>query len=113
MIETTSLNKRIAKVLGWYVRNMGDDTYQLRCGAGAVPYVFKSEKTAWDELPNWSSSLDLMHELEEELSDEEWLIYHGQLAWLARGKEGVDYTKFFLHATAAQKAEAWLKVKVG
>jgi len=59
-------------------------------------------------LPGWSSSLDLMHSLEEELSEDEWqrystLIFQG-------GKVTI---KSIIHMTAAQKAAAWLKVKEG
>lgn len=67
------------------------------CFAGALP-------------PNYPSDLNAMHEAEKTLSEEEWIEYIENLKSILKAHaNSYRSVKAKIHATAAQKAEAFLK----
>ena len=71
-----------------------------------IPSGFPRHNYAWGFLPDYLNDLNAMHEAEKLLTDEQWTEYYDNL---------LDTTKpsFVLrditHATATQRAEAFLK----
>lgn len=109
-----TLDERIAKVLGWEL-NQVDDVSPHAVWWEPWDEVTKQSRRWYTKLPNWSGSLDLMWELEEELDNPddigEWEQYKDELYYLCGGALSSIFE--VMHATPAQKAEAWLKVKEG
>jgi hypothetical protein len=66
------------------------------------------------DLPDYLNDLNAMHEAEKVLSDGQRMTYYGHLVSIARKSLGIDpceshyQPKFTTHATAAQRAEAFL-----
>lgn len=62
-------------------------------------------------IPKYESSLDAMHAAEEALTDREWPSFEHDLCrivgWTPQNREG----KRVLHATAAQRAQAFILTK--
>lgn len=92
------LNEQIAELLGWTEIRAGVVLEDQLCGRmpdGGQAY-----------LPDWSGDLNLMHSLEEGLNTGDRLDYCEALG------ETCKYATWpLLHATASQKAQAWIKVK--
>ena len=135
MEDAQNLNQRIATVLGW--RSVYWSEHSL-CLIGFPPgdadTDFRNEAVlenpqapgpTYYEVPNWAGSLDVMRNLEGALSEHErpayveglrkilmlalaYVEYEDGLAISALYQENIFG---LLHATAAQKAEAWLNVK--
>ena len=63
----------------------------------------KPFETACWKLPDPPNDLNAMHEAEEQLFGKKWHIYTGHLSHICSG-----YSSAY-HATAAQRAEAFLK----
>lgn len=85
MTDINDLNRRIATVLG-----------------------------ATFALYDYARDLNHMWQLEEELSGSEWVEYSEHLIAVLNGKPGGGIlTQYIIHATAQQRAEAWLAVKEG
>jgi hypothetical protein len=65
-------------------------------------------------IPDYLNDLNAMHEAEKVLSDGQRMTYYGHLVSIARKSLGIDpceshyQPKFTTHATAAQRAEAFL-----
>jgi len=71
-------------------------------GRGWVYGVKDGFRASEFKVPDWLHDLNAMHAAEKHLGDvDEWLLYEGYL------DEGG--TKFAFHATAAQRAEAFLR----
>lgn len=62
-------------------------------------------------VPNYPHDLNAMHEAEKVLTDAQWLEYRDELRTVVLGPVRMvsDWYKADLHATAAQRAEAFLK----
>lgn len=116
MSELTQEEKRvrIAEACGWKhvgIRETGS------YGAGS-PYGFKPNAAVIEprftgltaEVPDYFNDLNAMHEVERVLTDKQWDEYE---SWLRRVCEGCAYYegagKELLHATSAQRAEAFGK----
>jgi len=102
IVGKTSLDERIARVKGY--RHVGL--------VNGEPWGMDPERQeGFYRLPKWSSSLDLMHELEEEFTQEEWRDYLHSLDSLDITGGGKPWYRHLISANAEQKAKAWLKVK--
>lgn len=91
------INKAIAEHLGWFLHEdkFGGPTYWAIKKDGFIN-IYPSGN------PNYYGDLNAMHEAEETLTEvDQWILYQCHLA------EG--QTKFIVHATAAQRAEAFLR----
>jgi len=68
---------------------------------------------ARDRLPNYLNDLNAMHEAEKVLDAFQWELYREELAEsctpLSQCRSKEQQYKFAMHATAAQRAEAFLK----
>ena len=65
-----------------------------------------------DELPDYLSDLNAMHEAEKVLSDEQWPIYLNRLEEVTGAQEHGTWWECLRsahHATAPQRAEAYLR----
>lgn len=118
---SASLDGRIAVVLGWkdlkpnVLWRQEHDFLGIPPG-GLLNYV-----------PRWSSDLNLMWELEGEIAKDgiDWYRYLHMLmaeCWpnvhepekvMSQEKGRVPHIGFLVHATAEQKARAWLQVMEG
>jgi hypothetical protein len=63
------------------------------------------------ELPNYLRDLNAMHRAEDLLTDEQWPEYREHLRTVVLGPTRMtsDWCKADLHATAEQKAEAFIR----
>jgi hypothetical protein len=80
-------------------RSFGPDTQSPLC------------EDAYDSVPNYCNDLNAMHEAEKVLNDEQWLEYREELRNVVLGgiRMVSQWCKADLHATARQRAEAFLK----
>lgn len=94
----------IAEALGW--KRIANHHFDRGIEKFVGYYQHPSQKyicVTPNNLPDYPSDLNAMHKAEEYLGDiDNWLKYEGFL------DEGG--TKFLFHATAAQRAEAFLRV---
>jgi hypothetical protein len=101
---------------------MSPDTQQVAiaeaCGYKWPGLRKKKDSIGWmlngqyiPRLPNYLHSLDAMHEAEKTLTDANSLIYHANLLAVQRAQFGLVTDREFqmIHATAAQRAEAFLR----
>jgi hypothetical protein len=72
------------------------------------------------QVPDYLTDLNAMHQAEKNLTPEDWTPYHGQLAdatgfsyddTMSTKEAEAEWMHRVCHATAAQRAEAFLKVK--
>ena len=98
------LNRRIAMVLGWT---------HVHEGMGYPPGVNLAHGPLPSDVPNWAGDLNEMWDLEQELfNDTDHYEYQHYLeSYIPMGQDGNQFR--LTHATATQKAEAWLAVKEG
>lgn len=63
------------------------------------------------QLPNYFNDLNAMHEAEKTLTDEQWYEYREHLRTVVLGKIRYvsQWCKTDIHATASQRAEAFLR----
>ncbi len=106
-----SLDSRIAKVLGWRMIHVLEHT-----DPPVMVGIDPANPHALTAIPKWSSSLDLMHVLEEGLLkyDLEHDLGYGLFPKYRDELERIvkaSNNHYAIHATAAQKAKAWLKVR--
>lgn len=101
------LNELIALELGWRDLRPAMEGFSLVNPTGRPTGIPPGELRTY--VPNWAGSLDLMHELEIVLRHDEidWEHYVEALADII----GIPARGRLVHATAEQKALAWLKVK--
>ena len=111
------LDVRIAKVLGWKFPKKSTPNNEWRFCEETLP---NGDIALIPEIPKWSSSLELMRELEGELDENEFGKYVSEIKAMQLEKWNKRYRKLMsdifigwllLNATAEQKAQAWLKVK--
>lgn len=103
----------IAEACGWR-REKYIDTFEG--GSGRVRWKRPDGRWAgsWDEhaddyhLPAYLNDLNAMHEAEKMLTTEQWGDYADWLRKIASGMSGM-IEKRQIHATAAQRAEAFLR----
>jgi len=97
----------VAKAMGWKRHTSYYDDGTVCCEG------WKSPEGIGNPLP--PLTLDLMWDAEEMLSDEQWdnEYYHWLCFEVSGGQTEQlwEYRKAACHATAEQRAKAWLKVK--
>lgn len=89
---------KIAEACGWQ-RHYNTDMQWRYDGDGPDDWIVE------DELPDYFHDLNAMHEAEKTLTDEQKGEYINQLSSICGD------TMWFIHATAAQRAEAFGRVK--
>jgi len=96
------INRRIAIACGWYV---------LPNGFPSELWEHPSGKRAYESDFNYHGDLNAMHEAEKVLLKHGWLTYIDWLVYIMFGKQDIPsiYYGNILHATAAQRAEAFLR----
>jgi hypothetical protein len=62
-------------------------------------------------IPDYPFDLNAMHEVEKVLTDDQWPIYRDEIRLVVLGPIRMvsDWCKSDIHATAAQRAEAFLR----
>ena len=95
------INEKIAEACGYVdLEKLWEGYHKWRHPNGHV--VFGSKSNKYSCLPNYCNDLNAMHEAEQQLRDfDEWVAYDKALAEIAEG--------FTWHATARQRAEAFLR----
>lgn len=61
-----------------------------------------------NELPDYLNSLDAMHDVEKMLTEEQAEAYFCHLRHTFKQREGEGIETYYIHATATQRAEAFL-----
>lgn len=117
---------KIAEACGWTDCNWYEDNAGPGFWNGYPPTVIGVDKSGdWQAvkaqhhkpLPNYTASLDAMAEAEKVLTDEEWVDYCAELVNRAPTfpqyglGSGTDKARRLASATAARKAEAFLRAK--
>jgi hypothetical protein len=74
-------------------------------------YGYEPENGLHSQVPNYCNDLNAMHEAEKVLNDEQWLQYREELRNVVLGgiRMVSQWCKADLHATARQRAEAFLR----
>lgn len=64
-----------------------------------------------DLIPNYLNDLNAMHDAEQVLTDDQWPIYRDEIRLVVLGPIRMvsDWCKSDIHATATQRAKAFLK----
>lgn len=123
-MTSAGINSAIAEACGW--KNV--HWYEDNSGPGfwsGIPYiseedVFKMDARKLDDLrkygthiPDYCNDLNAMHEAEKVLNEEQWEFYMRCLVeresmWITSGRKLPDAFKQITHATARQRAEAFI-----
>lgn len=90
----------IAKLCGWEFKQCSDGTSEWHRPDGSVDLC--------GNIPRYAYDLNDMHRAEETLLAEQWNDYIQTLSIIASGLTGHMF--FTYHATAAQRAEAFLRM---
>tara|TARA_R110002126_G_scaffold107508_5_gene242965 strand:+ start:4962 stop:5324 length:363 start_codon:yes stop_codon:yes gene_type:complete len=105
-LSDTELNIRIAELLGW--ERFPDKAN--RCGheywAQFKDGHFCTDTQERDELPNYCTDLNAMHEAENNLTGPQQGVFGDHLDWIAQ-KKGAPL-RWMWNATARQRAEAFV-----
>ena len=88
------INQRIAEACGW----RWDQGYRWKDSSGLSAF-------AWD-IPDYCTDLNAMHEAEKLLTDEQCLFVRD---YLRERLENYPASRYIWHATARQRAEAFLR----
>ncbi len=88
---------------------MTPDEQRIAIGA-ACGLTRESLGPDWDKLPDYPNDLNAMHEAEKTLSENERCKYADHLLGNGAGEDGLDLFDA-VHRTAAQRAEAFLRMK--
>ena len=100
IIESYGPNGRIALFFGWTFDNTSYATHPWNSPNG----------TAYRYPPDYAGNLNEMHEAEKRLSDSQLSAYVGELAnVIVNGEDKTTLGNQMWHATAEQRAEAFLK----
>lgn len=86
----------IAEACGWTAERWGDKPHEIS---------WITPQQTYGHCPDYLSDLNAMHEAEKVLTDEQDILYFDELALMTCGNTG----SFLIHATAAQRAEAFLR----
>lgn len=101
------INEAIAKEQGWKHSPIHNTWYP--------PWLHPMSNVLAHTLPNYYNDLNAMHEVEKTLTDEEYQDLFENLYLAACRTTGPEdtykYKRAWVSATAAQRAEAYLKVK--
>ncbi len=109
--------KAIMKVCGWRVERRATIS-ELECPfvlfdprGFDVSYAFSEDTFLRGSIPNYPESLSAMHEAEKVLTDEQWAFWKLELSTLvgANVESGHKRIRLMFHATASQRAEAFLR----
>jgi hypothetical protein len=102
----TDINIAIAEACGWKMvcDEAEKSMWKSREQWATDPNGMTAPKTS---IPNYCLDLNAMHEAENTLNQEEITEY---LDWLDSHDEMIEWA-FVVHATARQRAEAFLRVK--
>lgn len=100
-LSDEELRRRIAKILGWTFPNPDHGCARHGGFWGTPPPSMGMAAVNWD-VPDYPRDLNAMHEAEKHLGDDidRWLVYDRELA--------ESPIKFTWHATARQRAEAFV-----
>ena len=118
----SDIDIQIAKVLGWKVVET-NLVFRLLKPSGEFVRWERTEDEAWSHIPAFSSSIDLMHELEMMIPEEKQYAYYKYVERevalgdvLFKKYEDSRYAPYrflVITATAEQRAPAWKKVMGG
>jgi hypothetical protein len=98
------INIAIAQACGWTGFNPDNIPDCLQ-------YTARAPSGKWGLIPDYLNDLNAMHEAEKTLTDVQSTFYWKTLSELVNNTVGHDFDNQFecIHATAAQRAEAFLK----
>jgi hypothetical protein len=99
----------IAKVCGW---TQSDVDYWISPSGieYQVMHGYQTYKDGSDILPDYLHDLNAIHEAEKILEDNQRMHFRGELVEMMRPKYGFESACLLaIHATAAQRAEAFLR----
>jgi hypothetical protein len=101
-MSDVQINIAIAEACGWLLVKACD---------GSLIGKLKNEQGPMDEIPDYCNDLNAMHEAEKVLTDVQSTFYWKTLSELVNNTVGHDFDNQFecIHATAAQRAEAFLR----
>jgi hypothetical protein len=106
------INIAIAEVRGW-TDCVFVESLKLTKGLPPPnnPPIYGAYENGMAQLPNYCNDLNVIHEAEKVLNDEQWLEYREELRNVVLGgiRMVSQWCKADLHATARQRAEAFLK----
>ena len=60
-------------------------------------------------IPDYLNDLNAMHEVEGAMVSSQWIDYEFHLGMVIMNQHGEAYLKYYINATAAQRAEAYLR----
>ena len=108
----SDLQRRIAELAGW--TNLCYDEADGKL-LGLPPDHSKEdlEDGYLEAVPNWPTDLTLAWQLEDELKGKEMAAYVDQLGSVVFKEDAIENppTYSLIHATAAQRGEAWCRLK--
>ena len=83
----------------------------MRVNGGAGVYKgFNNGAELRPDIPDYCNDLNAMHEAEEQMDEIDWVFFMTELATLVRlPKQAEVQIKQLVHATARQRAEAFLR----
>jgi hypothetical protein len=103
------INIAIAEACGWRIA----ERVSPEAKEDATACWIRPNGDEWQEesLPDYCNDLNAMHEAEKVLNDEQWPEYREELRNVVLGgiRMVSQWCKADLHATARQRAEAFLK----
>jgi hypothetical protein len=75
------------------------------------PHEYINQADRLRHIPNYPFDLNAMHEVEQVLTDDQWPIYRDEIRLVVLGPIRMvsDWCKSDIHATASQRAEAFLR----
>ena len=75
------------------------------------PHEYMNQADRLRHIPNYLNDLNAMHEAEKVLTDDQWPIYRDEIRLVVLGPIRMvsDWCKSDIHATASQRAEAFLR----
>lgn len=113
------INAAIAEACGWYLikppEKDGTRAFSIREPVAATLYPWReTPEEAWTDAPDYCNDLNAMHKVELTMTNKQAdELFYYWLAWtVSQGKCGNQiwqYRKLMVHATAAQRAEAFLR----
>ena len=102
------INAAIAEACGWKLQCSPE--HQKATEGWQFGHTFainpSNEVVSRNSIPNYCTDLNAMHEAEEMLPDEIWLEYSDNIQPL---RSVSAWVKSYLHLTARQRAEAFLR----
>ena len=97
------INVAIAEVCGW--KNLAFDVWH-----DGLVGVLPTNKDVCSKIPNYCNDLNAMHEVEEQMDEIDWVFFINELSTLVRlPKQAEVQIKQFVHSTARQRAQAFLR----